>query len=74
MDKSARRKFIEDMVDLMHDFVREQYGEETEAELTEMAELCTRIHICMNNSEPIPLGTVDRYNQLCRRHSPKKEE
>lgn len=72
MDKSAEEKFVEALNDMIHDFVKKQFGEEVERDLDKMAEYQTKIHKCMKNCIEISLDDVDRYNQLCRKHFPQK--
>ena len=74
MDKSAEEKFVEALNDMMHDFVKKQFGEEVERDLDKMAEYQAKIHKCMKNCIEISLDDVDRYNQLVRKHFTKREE
>ena len=74
MDKSAEEKFVEALNDMMHDFVKEHFGEEVERDLNKMAGYQEKIHKCMKNCIEISLDDVDRYNQLVRKHFTKKEE
>ena len=74
MDKSAEEKFVEALNDMMHDFVKEQYGEEVERDLDKMAEYQTKIRMCMRHCIEISLDDVDRYNQLCRKHFTVQEK
>lgn len=74
MDKSAEEKLIKALGDIMHDFVKEQYGEEVERDLDKMAEYQMKIHMCMRHCIEISLDDVDRYNQLVRKHFTKKDE
>lgn len=76
MDKAAKEKFIEALGDMMNDFVREQFGEETLEDLREMGKCAGAIHECLHGDPPraIPLDVVDRYNQLFRKHFTVKPE
>lgn len=77
MDRAAKEKFVETLGNMMTDFVREQFGEETLDELREMGKCAGVIHACPEgdpNPKAIPLDVVDRYNQLCRKQFPRPEE
>ena len=74
MDKTAEKKFAEALDAMMHDFVKEHFGEEVERDLDNMAKYQAKIHVCMKNCIEISLDDVDRYNQLVRKLFLERQE